>query len=142
MDGGAWWAAVHEVANSRTQLSDFTFTFTWSLSWDSSFPQLQLGMFSMICLFFSFLPVMLLSEIPKLPTDPPVREFLTVWKFLLHATSPGRVSVPNSCLPFCPLYFVLPPFEENGLPFWVPGVLCQHSEVVLWKSVSIQMIFG
>ena len=27
MDGGAWWAAVHEVAKSRTQLSDFTFTF-------------------------------------------------------------------------------------------------------------------
>ena len=26
MDGGAWWAAVHEVAKSRT-LSDFTFTF-------------------------------------------------------------------------------------------------------------------
>ena len=27
MDGGAWWAAVHWVAQSRTQLSDFTFTF-------------------------------------------------------------------------------------------------------------------
>ena len=27
MDGGAWWAAVHEVAKSRTRLSDFTFTF-------------------------------------------------------------------------------------------------------------------
>ena len=27
MDGGAWWAAVHEVAKSRTQLSHFTFTF-------------------------------------------------------------------------------------------------------------------
>ena len=27
MDRGAWWAAVHGVANSRTQLSDFTFTF-------------------------------------------------------------------------------------------------------------------
>ena len=26
MDGGAWWATVHGVANSRTQLSDFTFT--------------------------------------------------------------------------------------------------------------------
>ena len=23
------------------------------------------------------------------------------------------------------------PFEDNGLPFWVPGVLCQHAEVVL-----------
>ena len=27
MDGGAWWAAVHEVAQSQTGLSDFTFTF-------------------------------------------------------------------------------------------------------------------
>ena len=27
MDGGAWQAAVHEVAKSRTRLSDFTLTF-------------------------------------------------------------------------------------------------------------------
>ena len=27
MDRGAWWAAVHAVATSRTRLSDFTFTF-------------------------------------------------------------------------------------------------------------------
>ena len=27
MDGGAWWAAVHGVAKSRTRLSDFIFTF-------------------------------------------------------------------------------------------------------------------
>ena len=27
MDGGAWWAAVHGVAKSRTWQSDFTFTF-------------------------------------------------------------------------------------------------------------------
>ena len=27
MDGGAWQAAVHGVAKSQTQLSDFTFTF-------------------------------------------------------------------------------------------------------------------
>ena len=26
MDGGAWWAAVHGVTKSRTQLSNFTFT--------------------------------------------------------------------------------------------------------------------
>ena len=29
MDGGAWWAAVHGVAKSRTRLSDFTFTFNF-----------------------------------------------------------------------------------------------------------------
>ena len=28
MDRGAWWATVHGVSKSRTQLSDFTFTFT------------------------------------------------------------------------------------------------------------------
>jgi len=27
VDGGAWWAAVHRVEKSWTQLSDFTFTF-------------------------------------------------------------------------------------------------------------------
>ena len=27
MDGGAWWAAVHGVAEGQTQLSDFTSTF-------------------------------------------------------------------------------------------------------------------
>ena len=27
MDGGAWWAAVHDVAKSQTRLSDFTFHF-------------------------------------------------------------------------------------------------------------------
>ena len=32
MDQGAWWAAVHGVAKGRTRLSDFTFTFQFSLS--------------------------------------------------------------------------------------------------------------
>ena len=30
MDGGAWKAAVHEVAEGQTRLSDFTFTFHFS----------------------------------------------------------------------------------------------------------------
>ena len=34
MDGGAWWAAVHGVAKSRTGLSHFTFTFMhWRRKW-------------------------------------------------------------------------------------------------------------
>ena len=32
MDGGAWWTAVHGISKSRTWLSDFTFTFHFSLS--------------------------------------------------------------------------------------------------------------
>ena len=31
-DGGAWWAAVRGVTKSRTLLSNFTFTFHFSLS--------------------------------------------------------------------------------------------------------------
>ena len=32
MDGGAWWAAVHGVAEGRTRLSDFTLTFHFCAS--------------------------------------------------------------------------------------------------------------
>ena len=45
------------------------------------------------------------------------------------------------CLSFYLLYFVLPPFKDNGLPFWVPDVLCQHSEIVLWNLLIVQMFF-
>ena len=45
------------------------------------------------------------------------------------------------CLSFCLFYFFLPPFEDNGLLFWVPHVLCQHSEVVLWNLLKVQMFF-
>ena len=33
MDGEAWWAAVHGVTKSQTQLSDFTFTHSSVLAW-------------------------------------------------------------------------------------------------------------
>ena len=59
--------------------------------------QLWLGAYSVcVCVCFFPLPVMLPSEIPKLPTDPPVRGFPGVWKFPLTTPSPGRVSIPNS----------------------------------------------
>ena len=29
------------------------------------------------------------------------------------------------------------PLEDNRLLFWVPDVLCQHSEVVLWNLLGI-----
>ena len=35
MDGGAWWATVHGVAKSRTQLSNFTFTETTKATWNT-----------------------------------------------------------------------------------------------------------
>ena len=92
-----------------------------------------------------FLPVMLPSEIPKLPTDLPVRGFPGVWKLLLFYDSlPGMgLHLLFFCLSFYLLYFVLSPFENSGLPFWVPGVLRQSSEVVLFSVhlLSVQMVF-
>ena len=86
---------------------------------------------------------MLPSEIPKLPTDLPVRGFPGVWKFLLLRLPPwdGSLSLTLLSLFLYLLYFVLPPFQDNGLPFWVPVVLFHHSEVVLWYLLSVQMIF-
>ena len=44
---------------------------------------------------------------------------------------PERISISTSFVTLFIFYiFVLPFFEDNGLPFWVPDVLCQHSEVV------------
>ena len=39
------------------------------------------------------------------------------------------------------LYFFLPFFEDNDLFFWVPDVLCWHSEVVLWNLLSAESSF-
>ena len=39
------------------------------------------------------------------------------------------------------LYFFLPVFEDNGLLFWLPDVLCQPTEVVLWSLLSVEMFF-
>ena len=54
---------------------------------------------------------------------------------------PGWSSIPTSFVSFCLLCFFLPPFEDNGLLFWVPDVLCQHSEVVLGNLLSVQVFF-
>ena len=67
--------------------------------------------------------------------------FLVFGNFSLKTLFLGQVSIPNSFLSFYLLYFVLLPFEDNEQPFWVPRVLCQHSEVVLWNLLSVQMFF-
>ena len=86
---------------------------------------------------------MLPSVVPRLTTDSAVRVFPGVWKLLSFLRLPSRDKAPSLplCLSFCLLYFFLPPFEDNGLLFWVPDVLCQHSEVVLWNLLSVQMFF-
>ena len=86
---------------------------------------------------------MLPSEIPRLVTDSPVRVFPGVWKLLSFLRLPsqdGSLSLPLLSL-FLSFIFFLPPFEDSGLLSWVPDVLCQHSEVVLWNLVSVQMFF-
>ena len=51
--------------------------------------------------------------------------FLVFGNFLYYKTPfLGRVSVPNSIVSLFLLYFVLPPFEDNGLLFWASDVLC------------------
>ena len=74
--------------------------------------QLQLGMYSVfflfVCLFLSFfLLVMLPSEVPKLPTDPPVRGLPTVWKLLLFHDSLSRSLTLVSLFVFYILSYLL-----------------------------------
>ena len=93
--------------------------------------------------YLFFLLVMLPSVVPRLATDSTVRVVPGVWKRLSFLRLPswdGSPSLPVLS-PFYLLYFVLSPFEDNGLPFWVPNVLCQHSEVALWNLLSVQMFF-
>ena len=67
---------------------------------------------------------------------------------LLKIPFPGQASLPRRelpphllCLSFPLLYFFLPVFEDNGLLFWLPYVLCQHLEVVLWSLLSVEKFF-
>ena len=55
--------------------------------------------------------------------------------FLRFPSRDGAPSLPLLSH-FCLLYFFLRPFEDNGLLFWVPDVLYQHSEVVLWNLLG------
>ena len=106
------------------------------LCWD-----LQFGAYSVcVCVFSAATVALWDSKTPHRPTSERVSccfETSTPSELPHHS----GVSVPNSFVSFCLLYFVLPPFKENGLPFWVPSALYQCLEVVLSKLLSIQMIF-
>ena len=96
-----------------------------------------------LIIYLFFLLVTLPSEVPRLATDLAVRVFAGVWKLLslLRLPSPnGSPSLPLLSL-FLSFIFFLAPFEDNGLLFGVPDVLCQHSEVVSWNLLSIEMFF-
>ena len=108
-----------------------------------------------LIIYLFFLPVMLPSVLPRLATDSAARVFPGVWK-PLFLRFPSRDGIPFLgwdslpemellpyllCLFFHLLYFVLPVFEDNDLLFWVLDDLCQHSEVVLWNLLSVEMFF-
>ena len=67
---------------------------------------------------------------------PGVRSSLVFSGFGLKPPASGFQSYSYSSLKTSPS-----PFEDNGMLFWVPDVLCQHSEVVLWNLPSVQMFF-
>ena len=67
---------------------------------------------------------------------PGVRSSLVFSEFGLRPPASGYKSYSYSSLRTFPS-----PFKDNGLPFWVPEVLCQHSEVVLLNLLIIQMFF-
>ena len=85
---------------------------------------------------------MLPSEVPRLARL--VSESVS-WcletSFFFKTPFPGWISILTSFVSFYFLYFFLPPFKDNGLLFWVPDVLCQHSEAVLWNLLSVQIFF-
>ena len=56
--------------------------------------------------------------------------------FLRLPSQDGALSLPLLSLVFSFIFF-LPPFEDNRLLFWVPDVLCLHSEVVLWNLLGV-----
>ena len=91
-----------------------------------------------LIIYLFFFPVMLSSVVPSLATDLTVRVFPRVWKLLFKTPFPGWSSIPTSFVSFFVFYiFFLPPFEDNGLLFWVPDVLCWHSKVILWNLLSV-----
>ena len=94
-----------------------------------------------LIIYLFFLPVILPSEVPRLATDLPVRVFPGVWKLLSSLRLPSQEGSPSLPLLSLFLYFFLPPFEDNGVLFWVPNVLCQHSEVALWNLLNVEMFF-
>ena len=97
--------------------------------------------FLFVCLFFPSGYVALQdSKIPHRPTGERV-------SWYLKTSPPSGLPPPGGSqsltLLSLFLFFIFCPtsFQKNGLPFWVPGVLCQHSEVVLWNLFSVQVIF-
>ena len=82
-----------------------------------------------LIMYLFFLPVMLPSVAPRLTIDSAMRVFSGVWKplFLRLPSWDGAPSLPLLSL-FLSFIFFPTSFRRVGLLFWVPDVLCRHSE--------------
>ena len=91
-----------------------------------------------LIVYLFFLPVMLPSVLPRLGTDSAVRRFSGVWKPLfLRLPSPDRTPSLSLLSLFLSFIFFPTSFQRLGLLFWVPDILCRHSEVVLWNLLGV-----
>ena len=64
--------------------------------------------------------------------SPGVRSSLVFSRFGVKPPASGFQSYFYSSLKTSPSHL-----EDNRLIFWVPDVLCWHSEVVLWNLLSV-----
>ena len=92
-----------------------------------------------LIIYLFFLPIMLPSVLPRQATDfgsKSVSWCLETSLFLRLPSWDGAPSLPLLSL-FLSFICFLPPFEDNGLLFWVLDVLCRHSEVVMWNLLGV-----
>ena len=83
---------------------------------------------------------MLPCVLPRLTTDSAVRVFPGVWKllsFLRLTFWDGSSSLPLLSLFLSFIFFSYLLSKTMGCFFWVPDVLCRHSEVVLWNLLDV-----
>ena len=104
--------------------------------------ELQLGTYFVGSIYLFFLLVMLLwdSKTPHRPTGERVSWCLETSPLLRLRPQDGSLSLTLLSL-FLSFIFCPTSFQREWLPFWVPGVLRQCSEVILWYLLSVQMIF-
>ena len=104
--------------------------------------ELWLGTYS-VGFFLFFLPGFVALWDFKTPHNPVYERVSYCLKSSPPSQLPPQDGSPTLTLIsfFLPFIFCLTAFWRNGMPFWVPGVLHQHLEVIWWKLLTIQMIF-
>ena len=92
-----------------------------------------------LIVYLFFLLVMLPSVLPRLRTDlgsEKVSWCLETSRFLRLPSWDRTPSLPPLSLFLSSIFFPTS-FRRLGLLFWVPDVLCRHSEVVLWNLLGV-----